>query len=236
MTSLAHMVGSVVSGKLRRTGPLSFSFDTETVLGTAFVVNKPLGNCITCAHVITEEDVASEQDFAFFTLDLSYNFSVHPIIKSTIRRHPTVDALMFSVQNPIGLKPWEIDRSELPLAQDVIVIGFAKDHMASRPGNNKVVPRALKSYVVSGYEQECEIDKSLITTMSGGPVLSGGHVVGIAAANRQYAIDQYLTETVSHEVNGQGVRKEVYEYKETSRFGVFVKASAWLDWANESIS
>ena len=236
MQSFAYMVGSVVAGKLRPTNSFGSKFDTDNVLGTAFVVDVRTGTCLTCSHVLTDDDITSDKEFAFATLDENHNFSLHLVIKSSLRRHPTVDVMMFQVENAGSLKAWTVGTSELSLASDVTVLGFAKDHLASNIGNNKVIPRALKSYVVSEYATECEIDKPLITTMSGSPVLSGDKVLGIAAANRQYAIDQYLVESVVHQVDGVAVNKEVYEYKETSRFGVFVKASSWSSWLAEAIT
>ena len=234
VASFVYMVGSVVSGKIRPTGLAQYAFDVNDVLGTAFVVTSINGTCITCNHVISESLVESGDELALFALNATFGFSVHPIIKSTILRHPIFDVLKFRVENPIALKQWSFVMSEIELAEDIVVLGFARDHMVSHPGNSVVVPRALKGCVVSAYEHECEIDKPLITTMSGSPVLAHGKVIGIASGNRQYAIDQYIIESVTKEVDGVAVSKEAYEYKETSRFGVFIKASQWLPWAQSS--
>jgi hypothetical protein len=146
-----------------------------------------------------------------------------------------LDVLKFQVETFESLKQWTFESSALVLGQEIMVLGFARDHLESRDGRHSVVPRLLRSYVVSAYDDECEIDKPLITTMSGSPVIDveSGHVVGIASANRQYGIEQYQTESIVQEMEGAPIKREVYEYKETSRFGVFIKASEWLTWAQE---
>ncbi len=233
MPSIAYFIGIIVIGSSHKTDGDSFNFDVEKVLGNGFVVNPDKGIILTCEHVLPKEDRCSGSEFAFFVYDSNMNLKAFIIDPNSAVQWAQNDVIALKIINPIGLNSFPINESEIHLAIQVITVGIPLNHFSSRAGENVVTPRALVSNVVSCYQDECEIDKPFIITMSGSPVLIGETIIGIATMNREYAINQYLTERIEQSIDGRPISKEIYQYDEVARFGVFSKASSWKKWLDD---
>jgi S1-C subfamily serine protease len=232
MPSIDNFIGFIAVGEKRLIDASNFAFDVKKILGNGFVVKPEIGIILTCEHVLPLEDRESGGQFAFFVYDENMNLRVFMIDVNSAIQWDKNDVLALKLFNPNGLKTLQINVNDIQMAVQVITIGMPLNHFSSKINENIVTARALVSNVVSCYESECEIDKPFIITMSGSPVLIGKSIVGIATTNREYAINQYRTEKVEQNVEGGQITKEVYQYEEVARFGVFSKASSWINWLN----
>lgn len=229
-----NFVGCIVSGSIRETeNPLKPASDVNKVLGTGFVVNPEKGIILTCNHVLPEEDRNSDYQFAFYTLDKNQNIRVFLIDTKSAIQWLDNDLIALKLHNPADLKTSELSIVPLSLATQVTAVGLPLNHFESKQGNNSIIIRAITGFVVSVYKNEYELDKPFIVTMSGSPIFFNGKIVGIVYKNRQYATEQYQIESEEISSNGVVVKKEVFEYKEVSKFGVFYKASSWHQWLQD---
>jgi len=225
----SNFIGTIVCGRIREQ-PGAVAFDVDRVLGTGFVVSPEAGVVLTCEHVLPQIDRESGRAFAFYTVEDDMRIRPFLIDCSSAVQWPGGDIVALKLRNPSDLKTLPVDVSAIGLADQVVAVGFPLNHMSSSHNNFVITPRAFVSHVVSGYVNECEVDKPFIVTMSGSPMIRASKIVGICFDNREYAINQYQTEQVDSYYGDRPVRTQRFEYSEVSRFGVFYKAAAWSDW------
>lgn len=230
--SCHNFIGNIVSGKIRNAGESKSPFDVDKILGNGFVIAPEAGIILTCDHVLPKQDRDSGKQFAFFTLDLNQSFQVFLIDCDRAVQWGSNDLLALPLKNPRDLRTFPINTLTIPLATQLVTLGYPLNHNQSLSSNDNVLTaRAIVSHVVSDYTDECETDKPFIVTMSGSPVFRGTDIVGIATLNREYAINQYRVEKIDEQVGEMVTKRERYEYSEVARFGVFSKASSWHNWA-----
>ena len=142
-------------------------------------------------------------------------------------------ALQPNGKPPDGLQTYSLAQADISLGTKVICLGFPKDHaLHVDEGENRVTVRAVTGFVVTGYADEAEFNSPIIRGMSGGPVVVGKQFVGVAYLNRQVALDAYKTEEAESVTEGGVERREVYEYRESARWGVFYKSTAFSSWVS----
>lgn len=247
MIDMNGFVGVVVGGDWvidQNTGRMIFRVADKSVFGTGFVVDTAKGIVLTNWHVIPDE--ARNREYAFFLLDGLRGARVTVIDNSSISRWAMNDVIAFRIKDERGLPPKDLRtypwyNSDVTLTQRVSILGAPLDQFSEHNTVNSVTIRALTGFVVTNREEKCEIDCSIIQGMSGSPVCVNfadgqGTIAGIAFENVKYALEMRTRErSITESGNGKTI-KEISEYEEVLRFGVFYKYIVFSQWLKDVIA
>ena len=247
MIEMNNFVGVVVGGDWiidQNTGRMIYRVADKSVFGTGFVVDSAKGIVLTNWHVIPDE--ARKREYAFFLLDSLHGVRVTIVDNSSISRWAMNDVIAFRIKDERGLPPNDLKtypwyNSEVTLTQRVSVLGAPLNQYNGNNTVNSVTIRALTGFVVTTREDKCEIDCSIIQGMSGSPVCVNfadgqGAIAGIAFENVKYALEMRTRERSITESGDGKTIKEISEYEEVLRFGVFYKYIAFSRWLGNVIA
>lgn len=225
---LSGFVGAILIGRVTP----ERSLFVDDVLGSCFVVDPHKRIVLTCEHVLPEKELKKEGiEIAFHGIDAEGNQLTVKIDPTFWRQCEDRDVVALRLLGSGVLRTYPIETGELHMGSQLLAMGTPKDPIRSRPGDVVVIRRGINSFLVSGYDDEFEVDRPFIHTMSGCPVMYQGRIAGIATDNRVYTLERVAEESEMTERDGTK-HKKTYFHDERTRFGVAYYAkhlSTWID-------
>lgn len=189
--------------------------DSLTYLGTGFFISKK-GDAVTARHVLPENIEDEIQHlYAILVIDGSVKFC--RILKAVC--NDDGDFALLQVQTEIEENSYfQVDFENPRLGTDVMAFGVA-DHEHYQKGKEL---RVLKGHVTLNPNLGfVEINFSIPSGMSGGPVLVGTKCVGFLQGNhKSEQLDERIEELI--EVTDKKEKIHIIEHKQIISYGVFV--------------
>lgn len=238
--SVSGFIGVLLSGTFGE-GPAEASFTPSAMLGTGFIADP--ASCIALTNMHVLESRTANEPVVFALLDRPGSLRLTLVDLNSIQQwdHNDLAAFTFTVDGSTNASqlrsaPFH-GREALMLGEKVLTIGvpfrdvFDRQERPFRP-----IVRAITGFIVTSYEHETEIDSPVISGMSGSPVIHGcGAVLGVVYDNRHIGSELRRTETEELSDDSSVTLREVYEYRETVRLGVFYHASSFLPWLRNEV-
>jgi len=212
-------------------GSTNLTLNVTRVLGSGFVISVEKGLILTCEHVFPRVDRENRSlEYAFFTFDDDNQIQIRSIDRNYCEQWMDNDLIALRLFHRKGLTTLDLYDQAIIHGRRVLAMGIPLNPEMSTANESVVTSRAVTAFVVSIYPECCEMDRRVIRTMSGGPVMIGDKIAGVAFRNEKYSQELITEEATEVQSETGSIRTEKHFYKEVQEFGVFYKATSFAEW------